>query len=66
MGKLNTERLDEVKRERAESERRQKVEAKRSEIKSELAQSDPPADAAGMADRQRKVEIALGLKDPDV
>lgn len=65
MGKLNTERLDEIKREREDAQRRQVVETKRSEVKAEIANTEPPTDPAGMADRQRKVEIALGLKDPD-
>lgn len=49
-----------------EQERRERARARREELRVEVAGSLPPDSAPALADRIAKLEIILGLREPDV
>jgi predicted RNA-binding protein with PUA domain len=65
MGKLNTEHLDKIKRERAESERQCKVKERCGELREALRLTPPTEDVAALRDRIEMIECILGIREPD-
>jgi hypothetical protein len=65
MGKLNTECLDEIRRERAENERQRKVKERCDELCEALRLTPPTEDVAALRDRIDMIECILGIREPD-
>lgn len=67
MGTVNIKPAEEIEAERQEAEKRRKKEKRREEIKEELKTAGPPEHSIpAIIQRLEKVEIASGLREPDI